>query len=48
MALARVVWTKELPEGSVGRYDVGLEFIYIPPVAVNELKSVLKQTASTD
>ena len=46
VATARVIWTKELPPDSEGKYDVGLEFIHIPPLAVNELKSILKETSS--
>lgn len=43
IAVARVVWTKELPPDSERRFDVGLEFIHLPPLAVDELKSVLKE-----
>jgi hypothetical protein len=46
VAIMRVVWTKKLPPDSDGKYDVGLEFIHLPPVAVDELKSVLKKTSS--
>ncbi len=37
----RVVWTKVLPSGSEAAYDVGLEFMDLPPAAMNELKGVL-------
>lgn len=46
VAIARVVWIKELPPDYEGKYDVGLEFIQLPPVGVDELKSVLKKTSS--
>ena len=41
-AKARVVWIKELPPGSRGIYDVGLEFVAFPKKAREELSSVLK------
>ena len=41
VATARVVWIKELPQGSDALYDVGLEFIKLPSNAFHELKSVL-------
>lgn len=47
VTIARVVWIKKLPPDSEGLYDVGLEFIHVPPPAINELKSLLKNT-STD
>ena len=40
-ASARVVWVKELPPGSEARYDVGLEFIHLPPPAMDELRTIL-------
>lgn len=46
VAIARVIWTKELPPDAKGRFDVGLEFIHIPPIVINELKSVLKKASS--
>lgn len=48
VAIVRVVWIKELPSGSEGHYDVGLEFIHLPPIAIDELKSVLKNTSSNE
>lgn len=44
-AIARVVWIKELPPDSKAHYDVGLEFISLPPNALQELKSVLEDTS---
>lgn len=45
-AIARVVWIEELPGGSDARYDVGLEFIHLPPVATNEIKSMLNNQST--
>jgi len=41
IATVRVVWITVLPEGSDAAFDVGLEFIDLPPDAINELKEVL-------
>jgi hypothetical protein len=41
-ATAQVVWTKVLPPGSAAAFDVGLEFIDLPPEAVDMLKEVLE------
>jgi len=41
-AKAQVVWIKELPPGSKGVYDVGLEFAALPKKAKRELELVLK------
>lgn len=41
IATARVVWIKQLPPGGDARFDVGLEFISLPPNATQELKYVL-------
>jgi c-di-GMP-binding flagellar brake protein YcgR len=41
-ARARVVWIKELPPGSKGVYDVGLEFVKLSKRAREELSSVLR------
>jgi hypothetical protein len=46
VAIARVVWIKELPPDYEEKYEVGLEFIHLPPVGIDELKSVLKKTSS--
>lgn len=43
-AITRVVWIDELPPDSDALYDVGLEFIDLPPHATQELKTVLKDT----
>jgi hypothetical protein len=42
-AKARVVWVKELPPGSKGVYDVGMELIKLSGKARKELALVLKQ-----
>ena len=42
VATVRVVWTKVLPEGSDAVFDIGLEFINLPPAAIDELKEVLE------
>jgi c-di-GMP-binding flagellar brake protein YcgR len=41
-AKARVVWIKELPPGSQGVYDVGLEFVALSRKAREELSQVLE------
>ena len=41
-AMARVVWAKELPPGSPGVYDVGLEFVALSKKAKRELGSVIR------
>ena len=41
VAIARVVWTRALPEGSEAAYDVGLEFMHLNPDAAEELKKVI-------
>ena len=47
-ATARVVWIEELPPDSVALYDVGLEFIDLPPHAANELGTVLEKIDSEE
>jgi len=42
IATARVVWTKVLPSGSDAAFDLGLEFIDLPPAAIDELKGILE------
>jgi len=42
-AKARVVWVKELPPGSKGVYDVGMELIKLSGKARKELALVLRQ-----
>jgi c-di-GMP-binding flagellar brake protein YcgR len=39
---ARVVWQKTLPEGEAAKYDVGFEFLNIPPDALKRLTKVLE------
>jgi len=46
-ATTRVVWIDELPPGSEGRFDVGLEFLVISNEAFDELQSI-SETGSTD
>jgi c-di-GMP-binding flagellar brake protein YcgR len=41
-ARAKVVWLKELPPGSQGVYDMGLEFLALPKKVRKELSIVLK------
>jgi hypothetical protein len=41
-AKSRVIWLKELPPGSKGVYDVGLEFAALSKKARRELSSVLR------
>ena len=46
VATGRVVWIKVLPPGSGSLFDVGLEFIDLPPDAIDELKEVLEMNSS--
>lgn len=48
LATTRVAWIEELPPGSEGRYDVGLEFIYVPYDATNELDSLIENALSNE
>jgi len=45
---ARVVWQKTLPEGAVAKYDIGLEFLEIPPDVANRLAKVLEFQAPVE
>ena len=47
-ATARVVWIEELPPGSEGRFDVGLEFLVISNEAFDELQSISENESSVD
>lgn len=38
----QVVWLKVLPPGSSAAFDIGLEFIDLPPEAIDVLKEVLE------
>jgi hypothetical protein len=42
IAIVRVVWIEKLPPDARAPYDVGLEFIDLPPHALKELESVLE------
>ena len=42
-AIAKVIWTKELPKDATARYDVGLEFIALPPNAIGELQTIMDE-----
>ena len=42
VAAARVVWIKKLPPGQDAKFDVGLEFLSLPPNATQILKYVLE------
>ena len=44
-AIAQVVWIDELPPNSDSLFDVGLEFINLPPHALKELEAVLKESS---
>lgn len=44
--IARVVWIKELPPGSGAVYDVGLEFLDLPDIAIRELLAAFKEKNS--
>ncbi len=39
---AKVAWIRPLPKGSASPFDMGLEFISLPPNAMKELKTVLE------
>jgi c-di-GMP-binding flagellar brake protein YcgR len=41
VAIARVVWIRELPEGSNAVYAVGMEFMHLNPDAAGELQKFL-------
>ena len=41
LATTRVVWINKLPPDSEALYDVGLEFVSLPPEHVEALKAVL-------
>ena len=43
---AKVVWVRPLPKGSASPFDMGLEFISLPPNAMTELKTVLEIPSS--
>lgn len=38
VALARIAWIDAYPKDSNALYDIGLEFIHLPPHALRELK----------
>ena len=48
VATGRVVWTKPLPPGSGFIFDVGLEFVDLPPNAIDELKEMLEMDSSDE
>jgi hypothetical protein len=39
--MARVAWTKKLPEGGVARFELGLAFTDASPEMLDQLKTVL-------
>ena len=43
-----VVWTNVLPPGSDASFDVGFEFLSLPPGAFNKLKDVLDMNNSVE
>jgi hypothetical protein len=43
---AKVAWIRPLPKGSASPFDMGLEFISLPPNAMKELKTVLELPSS--
>jgi hypothetical protein len=46
VATVRVVWINVLPSGSEAAFDVGLEFVDLPPSVIEELKGVLESQSS--
>jgi c-di-GMP-binding flagellar brake protein YcgR len=45
---ARVVWQKTLPKGAAAKYDIGLEFLELPPEALRRLEKVLEFQAPVE
>jgi len=43
LATTQVVWIRELPPDSEALYDVGLEFVSMPPEHMEALKAVLEE-----
>jgi hypothetical protein len=43
---AQVAWVRPLPKGSASPFDMGLQFIRLPPNAMKELKTVLELPSS--
>jgi len=43
---AQVAWVRPLPKGSASPFDMGLQFISLPPNAMKELKTVLELPSS--
>ena len=42
-AAARVAWSRKLPPGAAGVYDVGMEFVDLPEADRKTLESVLEK-----
>jgi hypothetical protein len=42
--LTEVVWIRALPEGSPAAYDVGLQFLDVPPDALDQIATLLEAT----
>jgi c-di-GMP-binding flagellar brake protein YcgR len=45
---ARAVWQKPLPKGAVAKYEIGLEFLEIPPNVLQRLAKVLEFQAPVE
>jgi hypothetical protein len=40
--LTEVVWIRQLPAGSPATYDVGLQFLDVPPDALDQIGALLE------
>jgi hypothetical protein len=47
-ARARISWVNTLPPGSDALYDIGYEFIELPPETHQELKSLLEDASAEE
>jgi len=47
-ARARIAWVNTLPPGSEALYDIGYEFIELPPETHQELKSMLEDAPAAE
>ena len=43
--LTEVVWIRDLPAGSPASYDVGLQFLDVPPEALEKIGELLQVTS---
>lgn len=43
--LTEVVWVKPIDGGSPANFDIGLQFLDVPPDALEQLKTLLEESA---